>query len=161
MTTTLTPLALRQRIRSGEHNGNTSGLCQGFVQCNVVILPADWAADFLQFCQLNPKPCPLVAMSAQPGDTGLAALGSDLDIRTDVPGYRVFKYGEIVAEEQDVTSWWQDDLVTFTLGCSFSFEEALLADSLEVRNITEQKMCLCIVLILTVHQQGALAVIWW
>ncbi len=124
------------RIRSGEHTGNTSGLAAGFVQCNIVILPADWAADFLKFCQLNPKPCPLVASAANPGDTSLPGLG-DVDIRTDVPSYLIFENGELTDEATDITSLWRDDLVTFALGCSFSFEEALLADGLEVRNVSE------------------------
>ena len=137
MSADLSPLELRQRIRAGEHTGNTSGFSQGKVQCNIVILPKDWAADFLQFCQLNQKPCPLVGMSAQPGETGLPDLGADLDIRTDVPSYRVFENGELTSERSDISDIWRDDLVTFALGCSFSFEEGLIADGLEVRNVTE------------------------
>lgn len=132
----LTPQELRLRIRNGDHTGNTSGLAAGYVQCNIVILPADWATDFLKFCQLNPKPCPLVASAANPGDTGLPGLG-DIDMRTDVPSYLIFENGELVDDATDITSLWRDDLVTFALGCSFSFEEALLADGLEVRNVTE------------------------
>ena len=130
------PSALRSAIRRGEFTGNTSGLAPGFVQCNLAILPADWAADFLRFCQLNPKPCPLVASSASPGDPRLPPLG-DIDIRTDVPRYRVFEGGELIDEVDNISALWRDDLVCFALGCSFSFEEALLADGLEVRNVTE------------------------
>ena len=130
-----TPGQLRTRIRSGEHSGNTSGLAPGFVQCNIVILPADWAADFLKFCQLNPKPCPLIASGA-PGDPSLPLLG-DIDIRVDVPRYKVFENGSVVDEVSNISDLWRDDLVTFALGCSFSFEEALLADGLDVRNISE------------------------
>ena len=115
---------------------NTSGYAAGFVQCNIVILPADWAVDFLKFCQLNPKPCPLVAMAANPGEVTLPALG-DIDIRSDVPSYRLFKDGALEDEVQDISGLWREDLVTFALGCSFSFEEALLADGLEVRNVSE------------------------
>lgn len=136
MSTGLSPAQLRQRIRHGEHNGNTSGFAPGFVQCNIVILPADWANDFLRFCQLNPKPCPLVAACNGPGDPAIPPLG-DIDIRTDVPSYRVFRDGDMVDELTDISDLWRDDLVTFALGCSFSFEEALLADGLEVRNVTE------------------------
>ncbi|NCF17601.1 MAG: putative hydro-lyase [Haliea sp.] len=132
----LSPGALRQRVRSGEHRGNTSGFAAGYVQCNIVILPADWANDFLRFCQLNPKPCPLVATSNAPGDPAIPPLG-DIDIRSDVPSYRVFREGEVTEELPDITRLWRDDLVTFALGCSFSFEEALLADGLEVRNVSE------------------------
>jgi uncharacterized protein YcsI (UPF0317 family) len=136
MDSQLSPGALRQRVRSGEHRGNTSGFAAGYVQCNIVILPADWANDFLRFCQLNPKPCPLVATSNAPGDPAIPPLG-DIDIRSDVPSYRVFREGEVTEELPDITRLWRDDLVTFALGCSFSFEEALLADGLEVRNVSE------------------------
>ena len=129
------PAALRAAVRSGAHTGNTSGLAPGYVQCNIVILPSDWAHDFLRFCQLNPRPCPLISMS-EPGDPHLPALG-DLDIRTDVPAYRVFEDGRAIDEVNSVETRWRDDLVTFALGCSFSFEEALIADGLEVRNISQ------------------------
>ena len=135
MSQILSPRALRQAIRSGEHRGNTSGCAPGFVQCNIVILAADWAHDFLRFCQLNPKPCPLVA-AGEPGDPALPLLG-DIDIRTDVPSYRVFRKGVLTEELADISDLWRDDLVTFALGCSFSFEEALVADGLEVRNVSE------------------------
>ena len=136
MSKTITPLELRQAIRAGEHTSNTSGYCAGFVQCNIVILPAEWANDFLRFCQLNPKPCPLVAATEAPGDPSLPPLG-DIDIRSDVPSYRLFRDGECTDEVPDITGFWRDDLVTFALGCSFSFEEALLADGLEVRNVSQ------------------------
>ncbi|MFY0639999.1 MAG: putative hydro-lyase [Bermanella sp.] len=139
MATQYTPAQLRHAIRTGEHTTNTSGLCQGFVQCNVAILPKAWADEFLQFCQLNQKPCPVVAMAAQPGDTNLVEVAPDFDIRTDVPKYRIWKGGTLVDEVTDISSVWRDDLVTFLLGCSFSFEEALIADGLEVRNITQGK----------------------
>jgi len=136
MNGSLSPAALRAAIRDGSHRGNTSGFAPGFVQCNIVILPAAWADDFLRFCQLNPRPCPLIAMSNEPGDPSLPPLG-DIDIRCDVPSYRVFRDGELADEVGDIRSLWQQDLVTFALGCSFSFEEALLADGLEVRNVSE------------------------
>lgn len=135
MSTTLSPQALRHNIRSGKHSGNTSGFAPGFVQCNIVILPADQANDFLRFCQLNPKPCPLIA-AGEPGNPTVPPLG-DIDIRTDVPSYRVFRDGKLTEELPDITELWRDDLVSFALGCSFSFEEALLADGLEVRNVSE------------------------
>jgi len=131
------PRNLRHAIREGAYRGNTSGLAPGYVQCNIVILPAAVAGDFLRFCQLNPKPCPLIATSNSPGDFTLPPLG-DVDIRTDVPSYRVFRDGELVEERVDISALWRDDLVTFALGCSFSFEEALLADGLEVRNVTQK-----------------------
>lgn len=133
----LTPRELRAQIRNGSFNDNTSGLCPGFVQANVAILPKDWAAEFLQFCQQNPKPCPLVAVAAQPGDVNIEGIGEDFDIRTDVPKYRVWQEGKLTREVSDITDIWRDDLVTFLIGCSFSFEEALIADGLDIRNISE------------------------
>ncbi len=131
----MAPREVRERIRSGVFTGNTSGFASGYVQCNVVILPAVAAADFLRFCQLNPKPCPLLA-SSEPGDPALPTLG-DIDIRTDVPAYRVFRDGALAEERGEILDLWQDDFVAFALGCSFSFEEALHADGLEVRNVSE------------------------
>jgi len=130
------PAQLRQAIAEGRYTSNTSGLAPGYVQCNIVILPESQANDFLRFCQLNPKPCPLIASSQAPGDPALTLLG-DIDIRTDVPRYRVFRDGNLETELTDIKSLWRDDLVTFALGCSFSFEEALIADGLEVRNISQ------------------------
>ncbi|MGB7257827.1 MAG: putative hydro-lyase [Pseudolabrys sp.] len=125
----------RLQIRRGEHRGPTSGLAPGNVQGNLAILPNNLAADFLRFCQLNPKSCPLIGSSA-PGDWRIPSLGEDLDIRTDLPRYRVWKNGELIAEPTDVREFWRDDLVSFVIGCSFSFEEALMADGIEMRHIT-------------------------
>jgi uncharacterized protein YcsI (UPF0317 family) len=130
-----TGLSARQAIRRGDHAGPTSGLAPGFVQANLAILPKDLAEDFLRFCQLNPKPCPLVGVSV-PGDWRVPALGEDLDIRTDLPRYRVWRNGALVDEPQDLMRWWRDDLVTFAIGCSFSFEQALLDDGIELRHFT-------------------------
>jgi len=135
MSSTMSPRELRQKIRAGEYRGNTSGCAPGFVQCNIVILAAEYARDFLLFCQRNPKPCPLIAVG-EPGATALPSLG-EMDIRTDVPGYCVFRDGMLDEEVADITALWRDDMVTFALGCSFSFEEALLADGLEVRNLSQ------------------------
>lgn len=137
MNVDISPADLRQQIRLGDFTGNTSGFSQGYVQGNLAIMPAEWANEFLQFCQLNPKPCPIIGMSAQPGTFTIPQLGADLDIRTDIPRYRVYRDGELNEEVFDIRDLWQDDFVAFVLGCSFSFEEALIADGLEVRNITE------------------------
>jgi uncharacterized protein YcsI (UPF0317 family) len=133
----ITPAELRARIRSGEFTGNTSGYSRGFVQGNLCILPADYAGEFLQFCQSNPKPCPLIGMATEPGDYQIPKLGESIDIRSDIPSYRVFENGALADEVQDIGSLWRDDLVSFVLGCSFSFEEALIDDGLEIRNVTE------------------------
>jgi uncharacterized protein YcsI (UPF0317 family) len=124
----------RLRIRSGSFTGPTSGLAPGNVQANLVILPKALAHDFLRFAQANPKPCPVLAVS-EAGSPAFPTLGQDLDIRTDLPRYRVWRNGELVDEPTDVKDVWQDDLVSFAIGCSFSFEEALIEDGIEVRHI--------------------------
>jgi uncharacterized protein YcsI (UPF0317 family) len=106
------------------------------VQGNVCILPRQYAEDFRAFCEANPKPCPLLAMSA-PGDPRLPELGEDLDIRTDVPQYRIFRNGTQAGDVTDLRDLWRDDLVTFVLGCSFSFEEALMAAGLRLRYVEQ------------------------
>jgi uncharacterized protein YcsI (UPF0317 family) len=126
----------RGAIRRGEWTQHTSGLAERHVQGNLVILPRSLADDFLRYCQRNPKPCPLLAMS-EPGDPRLPALGADIDIRTDVPRYRVWRHGELVDEPTDVTALWRDDLVSFVIGCSFSFEQALLDEGLTLRHVSE------------------------
>jgi uncharacterized protein YcsI (UPF0317 family) len=123
----------RLSYRSGK-GGSTAGVAKGFVQGNLAILPEKFAGSFHRFCQLNPKPCPIIGMS-DVGDPRIPALGLDLDIRTDVPRYRVWRDGEVIEEPTDVREHWRDDLVAFVLGCSFSFEEALLAEGLPIRHI--------------------------
>src|SRR5438874_10473824 len=116
-----TGLDVRLASRSGALDVPTAGLAPGFVQGNLAILPHEYAEDFLRFCHANPKPCPLLGVS-EAGDPAIAALGSDLDIRTDIPRYRVWRDGELIDEPRDIKSEWRDDLVSFVLGCSFSFE---------------------------------------
>ena len=116
----------------------TAGVANGFVQGNLVILPEKLAGAFHRFCQLNPKPCPIIGMS-DVGNPRIPSLGLDLDIRTDLPRYRVWRDGEVVEEPTDIMARWRDDLVAFVIGCSYSFEEALLADGLPIRHI-ERKL---------------------
>ncbi|MFN4087973.1 MAG: putative hydro-lyase [Alphaproteobacteria bacterium] len=125
---------VRMAARSGRHHTVTTGLAPGMVQANIVILPKDLAVDFLLYCQRNPAPCPVVAVGA-PGEPWLPELGTDIDIRTDVPRYRVFRHGVCVDEPTDIRDLWRDDLVTFALGCSYSFEEALLQAGLRLQHI--------------------------
>lgn len=124
----------RSRIRTGEFRGPTAGLAAGNVQANLVILPKGLAHDFLRFAQANPKPCPVLGVS-EPGDPRLPSLGEDLDIRTDLPKYRVWRHGELVEEPDEIRHAWRDDLVSFALGCSFSFEQALAEEGIELRHI--------------------------
>jgi uncharacterized protein YcsI (UPF0317 family) len=116
--------------------GTTHGIAPGYVQGNLAILRKELAGDFLRFCQLNPKPCPLIGMSPRPGDPTIPELGADLDIRTDLPKYRIWRNGELTDEPADIRTVWRDDLVAFVLGCSFSFEEALVEQGIELRHMT-------------------------
>lgn len=125
---------LRAAIRRGEWTGHTTGAAYGHVQGNLVILPRALADDFLLFCQRNPKPCPVLAVG-DAGSPALPSLGAGIDVRTDLPRYRVWRKGELVDEPTDIAALWRDDLVSFVLGCSFSFEEALIEAGLGVRHI--------------------------
>ena len=129
-----TAAALRLACRDGGFAAPTSGHAKGYQQGNVVILPQDLAADFLRFCVVNPKPAPILGVS-EPGDPSLPMLGQGIDIRTDVPRYRVFRDGEPAEGLSDITDLWRDDFVTFVIGCSFSFETALLQARIPVRHI--------------------------
>jgi uncharacterized protein YcsI (UPF0317 family) len=125
----------RSKIRSGDFCGPTAGLAAGNVQANLVILPKALAHDFLRFAQANPKPCPVLAVS-EPGNPHLPSLGEDLDIRTDLPKYRVWRHGDLIEEPFELSHVWRDDLVSFALGCSFSFEQALVEEGIELRHMT-------------------------
>lgn len=131
------PLECRQYIRAGDWVHPTAALAPGFVQCNLVVLEARQAADFAQFATLNRQACPVIAMSTA-GSGRLPTLGVDLDIKTDLPKYRIWQYGAV---DKEVTAihpeLWRDDAVSFALGCSFSFEQALMAAGIELRHITE------------------------
>ena len=117
------PADVRAAARAGDWHGSTRDAAPGYVQCNVVILPEDWAGEFDAWCVANPGVAPILARS-EPGDPSLPALGADIDIRTDLPRYRVFKDG-VPGEADDLVDLWNEELVTFAFGCSFTLEEAL------------------------------------
>jgi uncharacterized protein YcsI (UPF0317 family) len=123
----------RKIIRENKYTKQTAGTAARYVQGNVCILPSKYALDFAAFCQKNPKPCPLIGFGTK-GDPILQDLG-DVDIRTDVPQYRVWKNGECIDEPLDVKSYWNDDLVTFILGCSMSFELPLIEAGIQMPHI--------------------------
>ena len=127
----------RRAVRTGGWTGPTSGLAQAHAQANLVALPRDYAFDFLVFCQRNPRPCPLLEVVDAGRVEPECAGGGDL--RTDFPRYRVFRDGALAGEVDDATTLWRDDLVSFLIGCSFSFEALLLAAGLEVRHLTERR----------------------
>ena len=133
-----TPEKLREAIRMGLYHGHTAGLAAGKLQCNLAILPERYTLDFLRFCQRNPKPCPVVGI----GDSGipfLPTLGRNIDIRSDVSKYRIFQEGALRNEVTDISAIWADDFVTVALGCSFTFENALIRNGIPVRHIETGK----------------------
>lgn len=130
--------SLRQAIRQGNFRLPTTGQAPNFVQGNLVILPRDWAYDFLLFAQRNPKPCPIIEVG-EIGDPYTHFIADQADIRTDIPRYRVYKEGKLIEERHDIRALWQDDWVFFILGCSFSFESGLIQAGLEIRHIAEKR----------------------
>jgi uncharacterized protein YcsI (UPF0317 family) len=132
------PREIRADIRRGTIAGVTAGLGQGYVQANLAVLPRDYAYDFLLFCQRNPRPCPLLEVTdvGSPVPVGVAP-GADL--RTDLPRYRIYKDGVVADEVTDITPYWRDDLVAFLLGCSFTFEWALLEAGIRLWHVEHGK----------------------
>lgn len=127
------PRILRAAIREGGFDGPTAGHGGDALQANLMILRGSDAADFLRFCQSNPRPCPLLAVG-EPGDPALPTLGDGIDLRHDLPRYRIWRDGELEAEPTDIADLWQNDMVSFALGCSFSFEDALTRAGIPVRH---------------------------
>lgn len=134
----LRPEVVRQRCRKGTWDKPTSGLAPGFAQANMVILDRRLAFDFLLFCQRNPKPCPVLEV-LESGEKEPIRTAPGADITTDLPWYRIWIKGKLKEEAKDIRAWFNPDLVTFLLGCSFSFEEALVKAGVPVRNIEEHK----------------------
>ena len=134
----MTPFELRQQVRQGEFRQPTAGYCGDYAQANLVILPQAHAADFLLFCQRNPRACPLLAVG-EPGQWNVSALGADMDLRSDTPGYNIYRGGELAAQVHALHDVWRDDLVVFAIGCSFSFEQLLLDAGIPLRHIEQRK----------------------
>jgi uncharacterized protein YcsI (UPF0317 family) len=130
----MTGREVRLAARAGALSGPTAGLAPGFVQGNLVILPDASATDFAAFCERNPKPCPVIGMT-QTGVPNVPALGADLDLRTDLPRYRVWRQGTLTDEITDISLLWREDLVGFVLGCSFTFEHALIAAGIPLKHL--------------------------
>lgn len=128
------PQQLRHRIRAGQWRRPTAGLAPGFAQANLTIVPRALAYDFLLFCQRNPKPCPLLEV-LDVGDSEPRELAPGADIRTDIPRYCVYRHGVLTEEVDDITPYWRDDLVSFLLGCSFTFEHPLIEAGIRIRHI--------------------------
>ncbi|MFB0505858.1 MAG: D-glutamate cyclase family protein, partial [Thermodesulfobacteriota bacterium] len=134
----LPPREIRALIRKGKWDKVTAGLALGNAQANLVILPERYAFDFLLFCQRNPKPCPLLEV-LEKGVFEPREMAPGADIRTDLPRYRIHEKGAFVGEVEDISPYWASDLVSFLLGCSYSFEFALMDAGVPVRHIEEGK----------------------
>ncbi len=134
----MTPYELRQQVRSGAFRQPTAGYCGDYAQANLVILPQAHAADFLLFCQRNPRACPLLAVG-EPGQWNISRLGADIDLRSDIPGYNIYRGGQLAAQVHALHDVWRDDLVVFAIGCSFSFEQLLLDAGIALRHIAQRK----------------------
>ncbi len=128
---------VRAAIRAGRYRGHTAGLAPGRLQTNLAILPLAMAGDFERFCHLNSRPCPLVGMT-EPGSPLRPGVG-DIDLRTDVPSYNIYRDGILAETVSDITGYWRDDLVGFALGCSFTFEQALLDAGIPMHHITADR----------------------
>jgi uncharacterized protein YcsI (UPF0317 family) len=133
---TSSPAAVRRAIRDGRFKAFTADVAPGFAQGNLFIVPGQWADDFARFCERNSQALPVLGRS-EPGSPHIPSLGADLDLRTDVGEYMVFRDGELVATPTTIADLWQDDFVAFVLGCSFSFEEVLKAQGLRLRHQEE------------------------
>ncbi len=130
------PSEVRQLIREGKIDFQTSGMCNGYAQANMAVLPKDLAFDFLLFTQRNQKPCPVLDVT-EPGSPVPRLIAPNADLRYDIPRYRIYKKGELADEVTNLDKYWRDDLVAFLLGCSFSFEGPMLDAGLDVRHITD------------------------
>ncbi|GAP00369.1 putative hydro-lyase [Fructobacillus ficulneus] len=133
----MTPAEFRHTTRTNTFQSPTAGLCPGFAQANLIVLPKKDAYDFLLFALRNPKPIPLLEVSEM-GSRQLNKLGLDTDIASDFPKYRIYRDGVLASEYLDVEDYWRDDLVSFLIGCSFSFEDMLMDAGIEIRHITEK-----------------------
>ena len=133
------PTDLRDASRSGKFTLPTSGHCLGYIQANMVILPKPIADKFFQFCQLNPRACPLLEMLPPGSYTPTKLAKANADVRTDLPKYRIYQSGELIAEVTDIRDYWNDQMVTFLLGCSFSFENALQQNGIRIKNIDQNR----------------------
>jgi len=132
----MNPQEARALMREGKWTKPTAGLALGYAQANLVILSKEWAFEFLLFCQRNPKPCPVLDVT-DVGSPHPLRVAPEADLRTDLPKYRIYRYGQLDAEVTEVTDLWRDDMVAFLLGCSYTFEAALLEAGIPVRHIEE------------------------
>ena len=136
---TLNNNQLRKLIRSGDYIGQTAGLSKNMLQTNLIILEKQYALDFMIFCQRNPKACPLVAVT-NVGDPFFKTLGNNIDVRTDVPSYNIYENGNFNKTVNQISEFWNENLIGFAIGCSFTFEHSLLRHGFSIDHISENKV---------------------
>ena len=129
---------VRTEIRAGRYTAHTAGLGRGSLQANLVIMPEEFAFDFMRYCQRNPKPCPITGVS-DTGNPMMFTMGNDIDIRTDVPAYNIYRNGRLDISVTNIAEIWRDDFVVFTLGCSFTFEHALMDAGINLWHIDNDR----------------------
>jgi uncharacterized protein YcsI (UPF0317 family) len=139
MRTMISAADLRAAARRGEWRGTTGGHCPAYQQANLAILPKEAAVEFAAFCTRNPAPCPIIEI-LPPGDPEPVRSAPGADLRTDVPGYRIYLKGKLTEQPGDIRDVWRDDLVAFLLGCSFTFEHALVEAGVPLRNVERDTM---------------------
>ena len=132
------PSQFREEVRNGLWKRSTNGICPGYVQANLVIIPQKYALDFTIFCFRNPKPCPVLEI-LDPGNPIIKDIAQKADVRTDLPMYRIYKEGELIKETEDIKKFWDDDLVSYLIGCSYTFEEALVRGGVPIKNYMDKK----------------------
>lgn len=157
---TMKPCEVRSLIREGKITSFTSGMCNGYAQANLVVLPRELAFDFLLFTTRNPKPCPVLDVT-EVGSPEPKAVAPGADLRYDIPKYRIYRHGELTDEVTDLSGYWRDDMVAFLLGCSFSFEGPMLDAGLDVRHITEDHNVPMYITNIPCTPAGCFTVPWW
>ncbi len=136
---TLNNNQLREFIRRGDYKGQTAGLSKNMLQTNLIVLEKKYAIDFMIFCQRNPKACPLVGVT-DVGNPFFKTLGNDIDVRTDVPSYNIYKNGKLFSTVHEIDNLWNDNLIAFAIGCSFTFEHSLIRHGFSIDHIDQNKV---------------------
>tara|TARA_B100000963_G_scaffold355906_1_gene375051 strand:- start:811 stop:1629 length:819 start_codon:yes stop_codon:yes gene_type:complete len=130
---------LRKIIRLEKYKGQTSGLSKNFLQTNLIILDKKYALDFMIFCQRNPKSCPVVGVT-NVGDPFFKTLGDDIDVRSDVPSYNIYRKGKLHKLTNNISDLWNENLIAFAIGCSFTFEHSLIDQGFRIDHVENNKV---------------------
>ena len=133
----MSPKELRTLIARGEFSRPTAGECPGYIQTNMVALPRAYAKRFEAFAKANSKAIPVLEI-IEDGHCS-KTLAPSANILNEIPKYNILKDGILVETLKDITHYASEDLVFFLIGCSFSFENALIENGMPLRHVDEQK----------------------